>query len=366
MVGRLGRHVAITILSVTGALGAACMLNTSRPMAPGDISKTRLQVIRRAGVWTSVNTRSLNLRTGPGGAGAFAPHQTVTCDYVDERLSGGTPKFACAIGSDQVKVKYGADNGEVFGEVAASRLMWALGFPADAQYPVRVICRGCAADPWTEHARQPGQRTFDSATIERKYPGREITPGGDPGWAWPELDLVDEDAGGAPRAHRDALKLLAVFLQHTDNKPDQQRLLCLDAPSRSNGDDCRRPMMMLNDVGLTYGRANNFNRNAKGSINLRAWSEVPVWRDPERCVGELSKSVTGTLEHPVISEAGRRFLAGLLSQLSDAQLRDLFDVARVAQRRLNDDDPAEAVAVRAWVDAFKRKRQAIVAHRCPA
>jgi hypothetical protein len=42
--------------------------------------------------------------------------------------------------------------------------------------------------------------------------------------------------------------------------------------------------------------------------------------------------LTGTIGDPVIHEAGRRF-ADLLSQLSDAQLRDLFEVARFRKRR---------------------------------
>ena len=53
---------------------------------------------------------------------------------------------------------------------------------------------------------------------------------------------MQEAAGGAPRAHRDALKLLAVFIQHTDNKAAQQRLVCVsddegeaEAPARSRG-----------------------------------------------------------------------------------------------------------------------------------
>jgi hypothetical protein len=50
-----------------------------------------------------------------------------------------------------VKVKYGAGNSEVYGAVVATRLLWALGFGADAQYPVIVVCRGCSRDLW--HAR---------------------------------------------------------------------------------------------------------------------------------------------------------------------------------------------------------------------
>ena len=40
-------------------------------------------------------------------------------------------------------MKYGGTNGEVYGEVLATRLLWVLGFGADAMYPVNVICRGC-------------------------------------------------------------------------------------------------------------------------------------------------------------------------------------------------------------------------------
>ena len=81
---------------------------------------------------------------------------------------------------------------------------------------------------------------------------------------------MDPESGGAPKAQRDALKLLAVFIQHTDTKPEQQRMLCLDQGPRSRG-ACNRPFMMLNDVGVTFGRANRTNSNAIGSVNLAAW-----------------------------------------------------------------------------------------------
>ena len=102
-------------------------------------------------------------------------------------------------------------------------------------------------------------------------PGHAIETHEDSGWAWPELDLVSEQAGGAPRAQVDALKLLASLLQHTDSKPPQQRLLCLPTGSHSGKDraSCAEPLMMLNDVGLTFGHANSFNRNGPGSTRFR-------------------------------------------------------------------------------------------------
>ena len=86
---------------------------------------------------------AVDIRSGPGGRGAFAFRETVTCDYSDKALAGQSPKFACVAAGDDLKVKFGGDNAEVYAEVAATRLLWALGFGADRMYPVRVVCRGC-------------------------------------------------------------------------------------------------------------------------------------------------------------------------------------------------------------------------------
>ena len=205
----------------------------------------RAEVIKRAQVWKATDVSSKDMWTGPDVKGAFVPGETVTCDYVRERLGGTTPKFACAIApDDKVKVRFGRANGEIYAGVAATRLLWALGFGADALYPVRVVCRGCPAEFAGEGDAAPGRVVFDLAAIERRMSGHELVgPGMDPGWTWPELDRVDESAGGAPVAQRDALKLLAVFLQHTDNKQEQQKLLCLDEKLKGAGSGCVTPFM---------------------------------------------------------------------------------------------------------------------------
>src|SRR5260221_8204327 len=92
----------------------------------------RLDLIKRAQVWMPTNIPSMDLRLGPHGPEAFQPWQEVTCDYVyKEDLPGTSRKFDCAITKDDVvKVRYGEQNGKVEGEVAATRLLWALGFGA--------------------------------------------------------------------------------------------------------------------------------------------------------------------------------------------------------------------------------------------
>jgi len=224
-----------------------------------------------------------------------------------------------------------------------------------------VICHGCP-ETFGGIARENGDRVFDPAAIERKMPGAVISDA----WSWKELDLIDEESGGAPRFQRDALKLMAVLIQHTDTKPEQQRFLCLGVDEIAPGADCRRPLMLVQDVGVTFGRANTFNENPTGSVNLAGWSTTPVWKTATgACVGNLPKSFTGTLDDPVISERGRQFLAGLLQQLSDRQITDLFEAARVTLRVREPGDPLSGFATsEEWAAAFKQKRAEIVNRRC--
>jgi hypothetical protein len=63
-----------------------------------------------------------------------------------------------------------------------------------------------------------------------------------------------------------------------------------------------------------------------------------------------------TFEDRRISEPGRRMLAGLLDQLTDQQLTDLFTAARFVDY---DSIGVEARDARAWVRAFREKVTAV-------
>jgi hypothetical protein len=122
--------------------------------------------------------------------------------------------------------------------------------------------------------------------------------------------------------------------------------------------------MMINDVGLTFGAVSLVNANSKG-MNLAAWAATPIWKGESGCVGNLSKSATGTLKDPVITDAGRAFLAGLLTHLADDQISTLFEVSRVTLRLRDPEDVrSQFGTVAEWVSVFKRKRAEIVDRRC--
>jgi hypothetical protein len=344
---------------------ALCLLPVPGRATDGPDRDAWTAIVRRAQVYTPGTVASKDLATGPREPGAFPLGATVECEYVRREFTGSTPKFACRLANgDEVKVKYGRDNGEVYAEVAASRLLWALGFGADRVYPVRVRCHGCPVEgPDRDRIRE---RLYAVAAIERPLAGRTVDGPDGEGWAWPELALVDPKAGGAPLAHRDALTLLAALLQHTDSKREQQRLVCLDRGGRDGKRDCRRPFMYIADLGKTFGRATALNSDGTASVNLEAWASTPVWTPDEGCRANLARSLTGTLEHPAISEAGRRFLANRLAQLTSRQLHDLFAAARFPARADMASEEEREADVAAWVAAFKAKVAQVRDRTCPA
>jgi len=350
------RVLCVSILLVASACATSHDLRTDNHGIPRATEDIRRDAIARARVWRATDVAARDLRAGPAGKGAVAPFADVHCDYVEKKMTGASFKFTCALEpGDEVKIKYGADNYEVFSIVAASRLLWALGFGADRWYPVRVVCRGCPWHPARSSKPMRGETAFDVAAMERPFGGRAIETRDDEGWGWDELGILSETADPA---ERDALRLLAVFLQHSDNKSPQQRLVCQDdtEPSATAPERCGTPFMYLHDVGLTFGRASAFNVQQDSSMNFENWSKKEIWDDKTRCVGNLSRSVTGTLGNPVIHEAGRKFLADLLGQLTDRQLRDLFEVARFPQQT--------EVTAEAWIAVFKAKRAQIVDATC--
>jgi hypothetical protein len=391
---------AVVVLVVGTVMSCTLVRPTRAPDRPWRWEEPRSEYLRRSRVWLGGDVesqvrrlRSLDLRSGPPGRHAFPPEALVRCSYVrppDGTPLGRTPKFLCrhagAQGDEVLLIKWGADNGEVYAEVASSHLLWALGFPADRMYPVRVACEGCPEDPWRAGQPEPGStRRFAPAVVKRSFPGRTIEEYADQGWSWEELGLVDPAVGGAPRAHLDALRLLAAFLQHRDSKPSNQRLVCpdravvdddeddddedlddedLDDEDLDDDDplDCRHPVALVSDLGSTFGGpAWLFTHK----MALDAWTEAPLWEDPRHCVARLTAELaaTGGLEHAAIGEEGRRFLSTLLDALDDRQLRALFEVARGDSRG----------GVSKWVAAFKQRRDAVrrpvpaePGFRCPA
>jgi hypothetical protein len=359
--------VALAVAASPTAAARAEKAHSLKSLTPAE----RLAYMHRAQIWHHVDVPAMDVRRGPEIHGAFPPMQDVTCRYEDKKMGGTTPKFSCVISpDDDVKVRYRLWNGKVYAAVAATRLFWALGFATDAEYPVRVTCLDCPEDPWSKKEPRLPQVVFERAVIER-HPDVEMAVAGKaPEWGWDELKLVDEAAGGSSPAQLDGAKLLAAFVQHTDNKAINQSLGCArEGVHRDEAgiETCNAPQLVVSDLGNTFGHGSFIHARTVGSANYHEWSTHPIWKDPARCQAELPANIMHpTLKHPVIGEAGRRFLADLLGQLTDDQIRGLFEVSDMPDRGWREpEDREHNGTVDQWAAAFHARRDQIVNHTCP-
>jgi hypothetical protein len=352
---------------------------------------SRDHYLEKGQVWRKQDIPKLNILRGPQNQISVPPGAEIRCQYVEWKKppSGASPKFNCKLqrNGEAVRIKYGKDNREIFAEVLASRLFWALGFYSDDVYSVKVDCLACPENnPFKpEKSERRREKKFEYAMMERNYPGFILEEQNDQGWAWKELERVKAEKGGASADQIGALVLLAVFVQHGDQKPEQQRIGCnkkdviYSGKKKKKKAECTRPVLMVQDLGSTFGRADQFtSQQAKMEFDL--WSLKSVWNLSEEaayfqrtghkvCIGNLIGSATARqegLDNPVIKEEARKFLADELIQLSDKQIEDLFRAARSDQtgENISVDGASRPVSIDDWVQAFKKKRQEIVERNC--
>jgi hypothetical protein len=296
-----------------------------------------------------------------------SPATRLNCRFLNEPPSGTTAKFNCVLdGGAVIKVKYGR-NPEIQGEVAGTRLLRLMGFAADdVEIVPRLRCYGCPREPFltavfgtmTKTLDLLGPRGFDNGysdfewvAVERRFPAPAIETDQSKGWAFWEVRNFTSH-----RADLDALRLLAVFMAHWDNKAENQRLVCLDRPATDAASTCRAPLLMLQDLGATFGPT---------KVNLGSWPTVPIWADRSTCRVSMRSLPWngGTFADVDITEAGRRQIADRLGAITDEDLRTLFQAARFPEFQSATDDARD---LREWIAAFKsRARQIIDAGPCP-
>ena len=316
--------------------------------------------------------RSVDLRSSPTDTRPFPIDQLIECTYVPKAIKGTTPKFDCALQDGEVvKIKYGGTP-ERSGEVASTRLLAALGFGADhVSFVEKVRCFGCPPSPFLlrqvleqwwmsplidRSLNYTQSRDFDWVTVERRMEGQPIDVEDYSGWGWYDLTRIDPAKGGASRSDVDALRLMALFLVHWDNKDDNQRLVCLDTLPLPSGQVCRHSLVMLQDVGATFGPT---------KVSYERWISAPLWADRQTCqvTMESMPHHGGTFVPVTISEGGRQLLASKLMALSDAQILALFAGARFPDPKTGD---VPALDLTPWVDAFKVRARLIAdGSSCP-
>jgi hypothetical protein len=336
---------------------------------PAEASRAREfrdDALRRASVRRPVPA-PVDLSANPPDPTLTASDTRVECRFLAHGADGTSPKFDCVLGNgDIVKVKYGR-NPEIQGEVAASRLLAALGFGADSNYLIEHLrCYGCPRFPFQttlvlgfagiadllEHTGEHLYTDFNWVAVERRFSGRPIVADGQKGWEWSELPK-EGTPRGASRAELDALRLMAVFLAHWDNKAQNQRLVCLSEQEGYPHQPCPQPFAIIHDLGSTFGPY---------KVDLSGWRSVPIWSHPSQCLVSLKRLPYNgaTFDDTRISEAGRKLLATDLGTLTIQQIEGLFRGARFAEYERGRWLGFGIDNVPGWVEAFREKVSQIV------
>lgn len=387
-------------------IASALVLMTALSASAKDIKLTskaaRKTYIQKATVWQTPpqGLTANDIFNGPDvkGYAKLLQNERVYCQTTEEDqtgdFGGATPKFYCQLlkplsgnrfeyivkddGERRVvKVKYnppGRQNREIQGELIGTRLLWALGFYADQMFFVdEVYCYGCTKHPFKTRRvvsdNPKAGNIFKDTAIEKKLSGDKVMSehrvsdaqrqrdplAPDKVWSagveFKEMMANLPEVGRAEQvAQRDALRLLAIFMNHIDLKSDNQRMICTKT---NDNDQCTKAIMMIQDVGTSFGVTLSKQALRLKKVDLQTWRSTPIWQDPARCMGLLTKNPAAPLFvpdwsmlTPKISDAGRVFLAKLLTDFSSdrSRVEALFRAGRVDDRELS-----------GWVDAFISK-----------
>ena len=287
------------------------------------------------------------------------------------------------IKADRVKVKYlkppypdhNPRFNEVFTAVAATRIMWVLGFPADHVYPAgSSSCIGCGGDPFGEKLADNKASIKDAPTVfrvvnvEREVPWDQISAENDETWSWSDAAKFYSDGEWThqQKVEYDAYRLALGLIHYHNALPQQNRLDCAEweQGTGSHSKICRRPVVFVHDLGSTFGKKRSgfdlFGTNPRGSFS--AWQPQTVFINSGNC--ELRATLLG--DKQVLKEA-QDLMIRRLARMDRDTVRSIFQVSRfhmmdkeqLVRLRSSGSQNVEGAALDEWTNVFLQRVEEI-------
>lgn len=263
-------------------------------------------VTTNAILWEAGNISGRDLYLGPGGEAMKPDISKIT--FIKEETQGHNKKFRIkdAAGREWV-AKFGR---EAQPETAAVRILYGLGYKAEINYLVPSLTI-------------PGKGTFENVRLEARPANVERLDE----WKWRENPFVGTN-------ELQGLKIMMVFLTNWDLLDLQNKVL------RVNNNGRIEHHYVISDLGATFGKVGNNNlpfffRIGRKTNSPETWNEAGFVSGVKD--GKIDFDFKGKgrdLMNDITISQGR-WLADLLLQLSDQQIRDAFRAANYSQQDID-------------------------------
>jgi len=236
---------------------------------------------------------SLNLLLGPGGEDIKPDVSKIT--FISDEEGGYSKKYRVSDGSGRVwVVKIGKESQA---ETAATRLLWSVGYTTDITYLVpRVTIEG--------------KGTFENVRFEARPKDVKRLDA----WQWDHNPF-------SGTSELQGLKIMMLLLENWDIKDSNNRILRVR--NEQSGEDELR--YVVSDLGATLGKT--------GGIASRSRNKPADFSKAKFVLGVKGNRVDfhyegkrQSLFHDITVEQAR-WIAQLLSRLTDGQIADAFRAA---------------------------------------
>jgi hypothetical protein len=224
--------------------------------------------------------------------------------FVKEEKGGYSKKYRVRDGAGSEWVaKIGK---EAQSETAAVRLLWGLGYLTEVNYLVPRVTI-------------PGKGSFTNVRFEARPD--EWKRAGE--WKWKQNPFVS-------RPEYQGLKIMMALINNWDLKDSNNVII------KERGDDELR--YVISDLGATFGHASTtpiFWRITRSRNNPEKYAKSNFFEKVkgDRVVLHFGGKNRGLLNDVRVNDA--QWIAGLLSQLTDQQIRDAFRAANYTPSQVN-------------------------------
>jgi hypothetical protein len=265
-----------------------------------------------------------DLKAGPGGEEMRPDLSRLT--FIEEETGGYSIKFRVRDGAGKVWVaKLGK---EAQPETAASRIVWAVGYPTEITYLAPCVVIEGAPAPRHEVARC-AEGGFANVRFEARPENVKRLDE----WKWKENPF-------AGTREMNGFVVIMALINNWDLKDSNNKVI--------HDPETGELRYVVSDLGATFGKTGNFITHNRNSPKDYAKSRFVEKVEKGRVVFSYDGKNTGLLSNIPVEDA--KWVGELLARLSDRQLKDAFLAANYAPEVAD----ALAASVRARINELTR------------